>query len=123
MAAPTTGSPRLGGDDAAVLTERVRPSEQPGDSRLDAAAATTAKARACWPADGPDLPEPRRPGPARPGPAGPVGRGPRPGHRRLRGLEDQRTPGRKVILDVLKRELTDVDGSDSQHRPARATSS
>jgi hypothetical protein len=55
-----------------VLTDiGLQPSEQPGNCRLDAAAATTTKAKACYAGGtGPDLPEPGRARPARPGPDG-----------------------------------------------------
>jgi hypothetical protein len=105
-----------------VLTDiGLQPSEQPGNCRLDAAAATTTKAKACY-AGGTAQIYLNLAGRDQPGLV------PLADYDKVRdqiiaafeGLQDPRAPGRKVILDVLKKEeLTDVDGSDSQH-PTRS---
>jgi 2',3'-cyclic-nucleotide 2'-phosphodiesterase (5'-nucleotidase family)/predicted AlkP superfamily phosphohydrolase/phosphomutase len=105
-----------------VLTDiGLQPSEQPGNCRLDAAAATTTKAKACY-AGGTAQIYLNLAGRDQPGLV------PLADYDKVRdqiiaafeGLEDPRAPGRRVILDVLKKEeLTDVDGSDSQH-PTRS---
>ncbi|HET9289685.1 MAG TPA: alkaline phosphatase family protein, partial [Actinomycetes bacterium] len=101
-----------------VLTDiGLQPSEQPGNCRLDAAAATTTKAKACY-AGGTAQIYLNLAGRDQPGLV------PLADYDKVRdqiiaafeGLEDPRAPGREVVLDVLKKEeLTDVDGSDSQH--------
>jgi len=101
-----------------VLTDiGLQPSEQPGNCRLDAAAAATTKAKACY-AGGTAQIYLNLAGRDQPGLV------PVADYDKVRdqiiaafeGLEDPRAPGRQVILDVLKKEeLTDVDGSDSQH--------
>ena len=105
-----------------VLTDiGLQPSEQPGNCRLDAAAATTTKAKACY-AGGTAQIYLNLAGRDQPGLV------PLADYDKVRdqiiaafeGLEDPRAPGRQVVLDVLKKEeLTDVDGSDSQH-PTRS---
>jgi 2',3'-cyclic-nucleotide 2'-phosphodiesterase (5'-nucleotidase family) len=105
-----------------VLTDiGLQPSEQPGNCRLDAAAATTTKAKACY-AGGTAQIYLNLAGRDQPGLV------PLADYDTVRdqiieafeGLEDPRAPGRQVVLDVLKKEeLTDVDGSDSQH-PTRS---
>ena len=105
-----------------VLTDiGLQPSEQPGNCRLDAAAATTTKAKACY-AGGTAQIYLNLAGRDQPGLV------PLADYDKVRdqiiaafeGLEDPRAPGRPVVLDVLKKEeLTDVDGSDSQH-PTRS---
>jgi 2',3'-cyclic-nucleotide 2'-phosphodiesterase (5'-nucleotidase family)/predicted AlkP superfamily phosphohydrolase/phosphomutase len=105
-----------------VLTDiGLQPSEQPGNCRLDASAATTTKAKACY-AGGTAQIYLNLAGRDQPGLV------PLADYDKVRdqiiaafeGLEDPRAPGRRVILDVLKKEeLTDVDGSDSQH-PTRS---
>ena len=104
-----------------VLTDiGLQPSEQPGNCRL-AAAATTTKAKACY-AGGTAQIYLNLAGRDQPGLV------PLADYDKVRdqiiaafeGLEDPRAPGRQVVLDVLKKEeLTDVDGSDSQH-PTRS---
>ena len=101
-----------------VLTDiGLQPSEQPGNCRLDAAAATTTRAKACY-AGGTAQIYLNLAGRDQPGLV------PLADYDKVRdqiiaafeGLEDPRAPGREVVLDVLKKEeLTDVDGSDSQH--------
>jgi 2',3'-cyclic-nucleotide 2'-phosphodiesterase (5'-nucleotidase family)/predicted AlkP superfamily phosphohydrolase/phosphomutase len=105
-----------------VLTDiGLQPTEQPGNCRLDAAAATTTRAKACY-AGGTAQIYLNLAGRDQPGLV------PLEDYDEVRdqiiaafeGLEDPRAPGRQVILDVLKKEeLTDVDGSDSQH-PTRS---
>ncbi|HJU01717.1 MAG TPA: 5'-nucleotidase C-terminal domain-containing protein [Actinomycetes bacterium] len=105
-----------------VLTDiGLQPSEQPGNCRLDAAAATTTKAKACY-AGGTAQIYLNLAGRDQPGLV------PLADYDKVRdqiiaafeGLQDPRAPGRRVILDVLKKEeLTDVDGSNSQH-PTRS---
>jgi 2',3'-cyclic-nucleotide 2'-phosphodiesterase (5'-nucleotidase family)/predicted AlkP superfamily phosphohydrolase/phosphomutase len=105
-----------------VLTDiGLQPSEQPGNCRLDAAAATTTKAKACY-AGGTAQIYLNLAGRDQPGLV------PLADYDKVRdqiiaafeGLQDPRAPGRKVILDVLKKEeLTDVDGSNSRH-PTRS---
>src|SRR5215218_8896684 len=105
-----------------VLTDiGLQPSEQPGNCRLDAAAAATTKAKACY-AGGTAQIYLNLAGRDQPGLV------PVADYDKVRdqiiaafeGLEDPRALGRQVVLDVLKKEeLTDVDGSDSQ-RPTRS---
>jgi 2',3'-cyclic-nucleotide 2'-phosphodiesterase (5'-nucleotidase family) len=105
-----------------VLTDiGLQPSEQPGNCRLDAAAATTTKAKACY-AGGTAQIYLNLAGRDQPGLV------PLADYDKVRDqiiaafeeLKDPRAPGRPVVLDVLKKEeLTDVDGSDSQH-PTRS---
>jgi 2',3'-cyclic-nucleotide 2'-phosphodiesterase (5'-nucleotidase family)/predicted AlkP superfamily phosphohydrolase/phosphomutase len=105
-----------------VLTDiGLQPSEQPGNCRLDAAAAQTTRAKACY-AGGTAQIYLNLAGRDQPGLV------PLADYDKVRDqiiaafkeLKDPRAPDRQVVLDVLKKEqLTDVDGSDSQH-PTRS---
>src|SRR4029453_18832089 len=105
-----------------ILTDiGLQPSEQPGNCRLDAAAATTTKAKACY-AGGTAQIYLNLAGRDQPGlvPLADFDKVRDQIIAAFKGLEDPRAPGRQVVLDVLKKEeLTDVDGSDSQH-PTRS---